>query len=181
MIKRSPKLFSAFILFILLLSVSYLFIREYDNFHPITQGEAYRSAQLDRDELAYYIRTYNIRSIINLRGDDLSATWYREEKQVCAEHNVKLYDLSLSACREPLKEEIQTLIMLFNKIPRPVLLHCRSGSDRTGLAAAIWKVVVDKQPKSEAKEQLSPFFGHFPIGKTAALDRFFQNWDPEVL
>ena len=76
-------------------------MEEYDNFHPITQGEAYRSAQLDRDELAHYIRLYNIRSIINLRGDDLKAAWYREEKQVSAEHNVKLYDLSLSACREP--------------------------------------------------------------------------------
>ena len=178
--KRIPKISIAIFVLLLLVFAGYLFIEEYDNFHPITQGEAYRSAQLDRDEFAYYIGKYNIKSIINLRGDDLMAPWYREEKQVSAEYNVKLYDLSLSACREPSEEEIRTLIMLFNRIPRPVLIHCRGGSDRSGLAAAIWKVVVDKEPKSEAEKQLSPFFGHFPIGKTAALDRFFQNWNPEV-
>jgi len=178
--KRRSKIYIAIFALLLLLTAGYLFIVEYDNFHPITEGEAYRSAQLDGDELAYYIRVYNIKSIINLRGDDLTAAWYREEKRVSAEHHVKLYDLSLSAWREPDEREIRTLIMLFNRIPRPVLIHCRGGSDRSGLAAAIWKVVVDKEPKSEAEKQLSVFFGHFPIGKTAALDRFFQKWDPEV-
>jgi len=58
------------------------------------------------------------------------------------------------------------------------LIHCQSGADRTGLAAAIWKVIVDNDPKSDAEKQLSIFFGHLPIGKTAAMDRFFQNWNP---
>ncbi len=177
--KRKPQIIIAVFVLSLLLSAGYLFIEEYDNFHPITRGEAYRSAQLDRDELVYYIRKYNIKSIINLRGDDLMASWYREEKQVSEEYNVKLYDLSLSACREPAEEEIKTLLMLFKRIPRPVLIHCRAGSDRTGLAAAMWKLVVDKEPKSEAEKQLSLVFGHFPIGKSAVLDRFFQNWNPE--
>jgi protein tyrosine/serine phosphatase len=165
---------------LLLLFAGYLFMEEYDNFHPITPGEAYRSAQLDSGELTYYIRKYNIKSIINLRGDAVMAPWYREEKHVSAEYNVKLYDISLSACREPAEGEIRTLIMLFNKAPRPVLIHCRSGADRSGLVAAMWKVIVDKEPKSEAEKQLSLFFGHIPIGKTAELDRFFKNWNPSV-
>jgi hypothetical protein len=43
----------------------------------------------------------------------------------------------------------------------------------------MWKVIVDKEPKSEAKKQLSLLFGHLPIGKTAAMDKFFHNWNPE--
>ena len=42
----------------------------------------------------------------------------------------------------------------------------------------MWKVFVDKQPKAEARKQLSIFYGHVPIGKTIAMDRFFQSWDP---
>jgi cytochrome c-type biogenesis protein CcmE len=30
------------------------YLEEQGNFHPITPGEAHRSAQLDQDELAYY-------------------------------------------------------------------------------------------------------------------------------
>jgi undecaprenyl-diphosphatase len=63
-------------------------------------------------------------------------------------------------------------------MPRPVLIHCKQGADRTGLVAAMWKVIVDKEPKSEARKQLSPIFFHFPICRTASLDRFFKKWQP---
>lgn len=175
---RTSKIFITIFILLLLLFASYLYTEEYDNFHPITYGKAYRSAQLDSDELVYYIMKYNIKSIVNLRGEDLNAHWYREEKQVSANYNVKHYDISLSASSKPDEEEIRKLIEIFNNAPRPVLIHCLAGSDRSGLAAAMWKVIVDKEPKSEAGKQLSIFYGHFPIGKTAAMDRFFQNWNP---
>ncbi len=75
---------------LLLVSAGYfLYIEEQGNFHPITHGEAYRSAQLDRDEFEYYIRKYAIRSIVNLRGRNPDAPWYREEKMVSAENNIE--------------------------------------------------------------------------------------------
>jgi protein tyrosine/serine phosphatase len=176
---RKIKIYSAIVLLLLISTTSYfLYIEEQGNFHPIRPGEAYRSAQLDRDELEYYIRKYNIKSIVNLRGENPDQPWYREEKKVSAKYNVKHYDISLSASREPDEEEIRELIEMFNNAPRPVLIHCFAGADRSGLAAAMWKVIVDKEPKSEAGKQLSIFYGHLPIGKTTAMDRFFQNWNP---
>lgn len=161
------------------LSASYfLYMEEQGNFHAITYGEAYRSAQLDRDEFEYYIKKYNIKSILNLRGEHPETTWYREEKKVMAEHNIQHYNIPLSSSREPYEADIQKLIEIFNNAPRPVLIHCQAGADRSGLAAAMWKVIVDKEPKSEAEKQLSIFYGHLPIGKTAAMDRFFQKWNP---
>jgi protein tyrosine/serine phosphatase len=166
------------IVLVLLSSASYfLYIEEQGNFHPITEGEAYRSAQLDRDEFEYYIKKYDIKSIVNLRGEHPEAAWYREEKKVSTEHNVKHYDISLSSSREPDQEDIRRLMKVFRTAPRPVLIHCQAGADRSGLAAAIWKVIVDKEPKSEAEKQLSIFYGHLPIGKTTVMDRFFQNWN----
>ncbi len=47
--------------------------------------------------------------------------------------------------------------------------------DRTGLAAALWKIFVDKEPKALAQKQLSLRFGHFPIGPTSALDDFLKK------
>ena len=168
-------------LLLLLSSASYYFyIEEQGNFHPITYGEAYRSAQLDGDEFEYYIKKYNIQSIVNLRGKNPGDSWYREETNISAEHNIKHYDISLSSSRGPAEEDIRRLVQIFKSAPRPVLIHCQAGADRSGLAAAIWKVVVDKEPKLEAEKQLSIFYGHLPIGKTSALDHFFQNWNPPL-
>jgi protein tyrosine/serine phosphatase len=167
---------------VLLLPAGYfgVYMQVQGNFHPITQGEAYRSAKLDKDELEHYIKKYNIKSIVNLLGEDPRKSWYQEELQVSAEHNIKHYNISLSATQEPTDEDARRLVEIFQHAPRPVLIHCKGGSDRSGLAAAMWKVIVDKEPKSEARKQLSILYGHFPLGKTSAMDHFFEQWEPAL-
>jgi undecaprenyl-diphosphatase len=150
------------------------------NFHPITPGEAYRSAQLNRNELTHYIKKYNIRSIVNLRGENRDKQWYIEETEVSAEFNVAHYDISLSSDREPTAEDVQKLIDIFNSAPRPVLIHCMAGADRSGLVSAMWKVVVDKESKATAEKQLTIWYGHVPIRDTYAMDRFFNKWTAEL-
>jgi undecaprenyl-diphosphatase len=44
----------------------------------------------------------------------------------------------------------------------------------------MWKVIVDKEPKSEAAKELSILYGHIPIGKTIAMDHFFEKWNPAL-
>ena len=158
---------------VLFLPASYfIYMEEQGNFHPITQGEAYRSAQLDRDELVHYIRKHNIQSIINLRGKRTRHSWYREELKICKQYGCRHYDLSIPADRSPSKAQIKTLFHHFESAPRPVLLHCKAGADRTGLAAALWKAAVDREPKAMARKQLALRFGHFASGPTSALDDF---------
>jgi protein tyrosine/serine phosphatase len=177
--RRFRPTFLIIISVLLLLLTGYiLYFGEQGNFHTITPGEAYRSAQLDRDELEYYIKKYNIKSILNLRGDNPDADWYKEEIKTCADNHVAHYSVALSAKHEPGQAEIRKITGLFSSMPRPALIHCQQGADRSGLVAAMWKVIVDKEPKSEAKKQLSPMFFHFPIGRQASLDRFFEKWQP---
>ena len=177
---RRWRIFIAALVLLMLPPAGYfgVYMRVQGNFHPITPGEAYRSAKLDRDKLEYYVKKYNIKSIVNLIGGDPRKPWYREELQVSAEHNIRHYDISLSATDEPTEEDAQKLVKIFQQVPRPVLIHCKGGSDRSGLAAAIWKVAIDKEPKSEARKQLSILYGHFPLGGTSAMDHFFETWEP---
>ena len=164
---------------VLFLPASYfIYMEEQGNFHAITPGEAYRSAQLDADELKHYIRKFNIKSIINLRGKRTGHSWYQEELDTCRQFGCRHYDLSIPADRSPSPRQVKEMLRLFENAPRPVLFHCRAGADRTGLAAALWKVTVDGKPKVLARRQLSLRFGHFPIGPTAALDDFFKKWQP---
>ena len=125
---------------ILFLPASYfIYMEEQGNFHAITAGQAYRSAQLDRDELEDYIRKYSIKSILNLAGRKSSDHHYRDEIEVCRELNIVHHDLRLPADRMPANQKIDRLISILKTTPRPVLIHCKAGADRTGLAAAIWK------------------------------------------
>jgi protein tyrosine/serine phosphatase len=158
-----------------------VYMEEQGNFHSITPGEAYRSAQLDRDELEYYVRKYHIKSILNLQGargpDDRH---YSDEITVCRELGLAHYDLELCADEKPSKNETDQLIHIFKVVPRPILIHCKAGADRTGLAAALWKVIVDGEPKSLAARQLSIRYFHLPIGAATAMDEFFEEWQPEL-
>ena len=86
------------------------------------------------------------------------------------------YDLKLSPKKAPSPRRIQELLRLFRIAPRPVLIHCKAGADRAGLAAAIWKMVIDGTPQSEARRHLSIRYGHMPLGPTQALDTFLENW-----
>ena len=160
----------------IIIAARFWYLKEQGNFHPITPGEAYRSAQLGGDKLAYYIRKFEIRSVINLRGENAGQPWYEEETETCRKLGVRHYDFGLSACKAPSPRKVEELLRLFRVAPRPVLIHCRGGADRSGLAAALWKVVIDGVPKSVAKRQLSIRYGHMPVGSTQALDVFFDKW-----
>jgi protein tyrosine/serine phosphatase len=178
---RRLKFSVAVMALLVLIGASYfLYMEEQGNFHTITAGEAYRSAILDRDELEHYIRKYGIKSIVNLLGDHPNEPWYKEEIEVSAEQNVEHYDISLPPTREPTEDEVRELVEIFKNAPRPVLVHCKAGADRSGLAAAMWRVIVDKEPKSEAGKELSILYGHIPVGKTIAMDQFFKKWNPAL-
>ena len=155
-----------------------LYLTLQGNFHTITPGEAYRSAQLDRRKLEFYINKYNIKSVISLSCERKEARWYKDELEICKEYRIVRHSIPMSSRHEPTEQVIKYVTDAFNGSPRPVLIHCKRGSDRTGLVAAMWKVLVDKEPKSVAKKQLSLVYLHFPIGWAGSLDRYFEKWKP---
>ncbi len=165
------------VLIVVVLAVARIgYVKVQGNFYPITEGVAYRSAQLDPVSLAYYVKKYGIRSVVNLRGESLGDKWWKDEKGACERLGLSYYNIKLSARRHPSQEKIASLLTIFQEAPRPVLIHCKAGADRSGLAGAIWKTAVENAPYEEAEEQLSIFYGHFPVGSTRAMDDFFKTW-----
>ena len=174
--KKCLKILSIFLLLIIV--VYGLFFADSwikGNFHVITENQAYRSRQLDKQMLKYYVTKYNVKSIINLRGAEPGKQWYDEELEVCSIYGVTHYDLDMAMDKEPTNEQIETLINLFKTAPKPVFIHCLGGSDRTGLAATLWKIVIDKEDKKKASKQMLFFYGHMPFGKARALDRWLSK------
>ena len=162
---------------IVLISIAYsIYVFIMGNFHAVTAGEAYRSGQLSPGLLQHYAQRYQIRSILNLRGENSNQDWYIDERNEADKLNISHYDVSLSAEYPPSAEQIEQIFQIFRDAPRPILIHCKAGADRSGLVGALWKVYVDKEPANVAKKQLSIWYGHIPLGDTRSLDQFFETW-----
>jgi len=118
------------------LFLAYMVLR--NNIHEVNSHEFYRSAQLSPSRLKRLIRTDHIRAIINLRGANPQADWYRDELSVSRAVGVQHYDIRLSARHLPTVKQLRRLIELYRTAPKPILIHCQGGADRTGFAASMW-------------------------------------------
>ncbi len=166
-----------FVLVGLIFATCMFYLNEQGNFHTVTKNEMYRSAQLDKDELVYYIKKYKIRSIVNLRRKS-NAHWYREELGICKQYGVYHYDYGFSATNILSFKRMKAIILLLKNMPKPVLIHCKAGADRSGLIAALWLYKIQNYPFKKAFKQLSITFGHFPYlgSPTQAMDKSFMEF-----
>src|ERR1700754_1490694 len=110
------------------------------NFHWIVPGEAARSAQAYLGLLKPFLRANRIAAVINLRGRHPKFGWWRYETQVCAALGIAHFDAMLDSKRLPLKEMLVALLDAFDAAPRPFLIKCSGGQDRTSFAAALYIV-----------------------------------------
>jgi protein tyrosine phosphatase (PTP) superfamily phosphohydrolase (DUF442 family) len=145
------------------------------NVHVVEDGALYRSAQLNEAKLADVIAAYGIKSVINLRGENHGSRWYDDEVKVTANHGASHFDVRMTALRDTDDATVTKLMETLQTAPRPMLIHCESGSDRTGLAAALYERFVKERPAEVAAGQISFRYGHFPwLGsRSIAMDRTY--------
>ena len=155
-----------------------LYLLGTDNFHVIVRGQAYRAGQMDSNELARCIERQGIRSIINLRGEHPEETWYRDELQVAQSRHVVHSSVSLSAGKAISEPQWREIVGLLRTVPKPVLIHCNGGADRTAFVAAAYEMEVANKPIQEAAREFSLWYGYWPFvwkKKEALRDSFYEN------
>lgn len=145
------------------------------NIHAVEPGVLYRSAQLDQGELAAVARQYGIRSVLNLRGAHIGEPWYDGEMTAARGLGLAHYDYPLSSKRFVTGGQIAALLAIVQRAPKPLLIHCRSGADRTGLVAALYEYAIAGASAADADRQLSLVYGHFPYltSRSGAMDDSF--------
>lgn len=146
------------------------------NFHVVVPGRVYRSAQLSPEDLTAVVQAHGIRTVVNLRGCAAPWPWYLDEARVTAALDINQEDICLSPCRLPPVSELRRLVEVLDRTEYPVLLHCRRGADRTGLASAIALLLETGASYGAGRWQLGPRFGHVALGPTSALDDFFARY-----
>lgn len=154
--------------------VDHAFIRMIHlNFHRVG-AQGFRSAQPLPGQIARMARRHGIRSVISLRGGFRFGS-LPLEKEACAAHGIAFHTTVLRSRALPTVEEIRKVKALVDALPRPVLFHCKAGADRAGLMSALWLILAEGRPVSEARGQLALKFGHVKAGPTGILDLFMDR------
>ncbi len=144
------------------------------NFHQVAPG-VYRSNQPTHERFVK-LREMGIRSVLNLRGAG-GAAHYLVEEESCRELGLKLVNVTFHARSAAPAEDILELIAAFRSIEKPFVMHCKSGADRAGFAAAIYLLVIEGKPVREARRMLAPKFIHFRWTKTGVLDHILDLYE----
>jgi len=107
------------------------------NFHWIREGVAARSSQAHFGGLARLMRRHDLKAVVNLRGENSDLSWWRYEKRVCAALGAPHFDTMLDSRKLPTRAMLLRLMEALAAAPRPFLLKCSGGNDRTALGAAL--------------------------------------------
>lgn len=147
------------------------------NFHEVLPGELYRSNQPTARQIENYTQHYGIKTIVNLRGAKENAAWYENEAATAKGLGIRHIDFGMSSSRQMTLDETYELVALLRDAPKPILIHCKSGADRTGLVSVIYLQQIAGADVETAERQLSIRFGHVGLpffSPTYAMD---ENWE----
>lgn len=152
------------------------------NFHVLVAGEAYRVAQPSPDRIRQIKADYGLASILNLLGENVGKPWYDAEAAAAREAGVTLLNFRMSAAGELNAAEVAKLIGIMRDAPKPLLIHCRNGADRSGIASALYLAALKGADEETAEWQLSPLYGHVAIQgmPNFAMERTWEANEPAL-
>ncbi len=145
------------------------------NWGVVAPGRLYRSNHPLPWQLRAATRRLGLRTVINLRGERAGCGSDRLGRIAAREAGLVQLDAPFESRGAPHKDRILRLAHLLEAAEEPILIHCKSGADRTGLVAGIW-LLLQGAPVAAAMAQLSLRHGHIRQSKTGILDAFFADY-----
>lgn len=146
------------------------------NFHWVVPGEASRAMQAWAGGLRTFLTRRHIRAIINLRGRNDDLSWWKNETAIAEAAGIAHLDAMLDSRKLPTREMLVRLVECFETAPRPFMLKCSGGQDRTSFAAALYLIHRDgwgAMPAAKAQFARFPYL-HFPKAHQRWLKPFLD-------
>lgn len=149
---------------IALACLGYFLIQRYVllNLHRIEGTQVYRSAQPDEGLLRRLVNENGLKSILKLNSRNSSARSGQEE-QIAGQLGLQMVYLPMAMHRLPSRQEMINLLAAIETAPRPMLIHCNAGADRTGLAAVMVAMQRGESFEQAVNQQLSVRFLHVGV------------------
>lgn len=129
------------------------------NFHWVVPGEAARAMQAWAGGVGPFLQRRGLRALINLRGRNDDLSWWQNETRTAQALGIAHFDAMLDSRKIPTRQMLTRLIECFDAAPKPFLLKCSGGQDRTSFAAALYLI---HSRGWSAMEQATAQFARFP-------------------
>ncbi|MBO0765174.1 MAG: tyrosine-protein phosphatase [Hyphomicrobiaceae bacterium] len=138
----------------------------YANRHRVTP-RLWRSAQPTPGDLRRE-KARGLKTVICVRSGPTLAAWPLE-LEACETLGLELHKVGIRGREAPRKGDLLALLDLFTAIEYPVLIHCKSGADRTGFICAVYLMAIEGRCPEEAAAQLSWRYGHLRRSRAGIL------------
>jgi protein tyrosine phosphatase (PTP) superfamily phosphohydrolase (DUF442 family) len=135
----------------------------------------WRSGHPSRARMAALRQAQGIKSVLSLRGD-ADNTPNSVERAAAKENGLDLRFIRLRTADLPSADTLRALLAHLREMPKPMLVHCKSGADRTGLAVTLYRHVIKGEPLAEARKALSWRYGHWAVGKAGVVHRLLDAY-----
>ena len=147
------------------------------NFAEVIPGRWYRANHPTPGRIGRLVARHGIRTILNLRGarncgsDALS-------RDAAARLGLDHVYMAFESRGAPHRERILRFHEIWRQVQTPVLMHCKSGADRAGLASGL-VLMFEGGTAAQAMAHLSLRFGHFRRSGSGILDAFFLRYQAQ--
>ncbi|MEM8788416.1 MAG: sulfur transferase domain-containing protein [Pseudomonadota bacterium] len=116
-----------------------------------------------------------IRTVVNLRGE-IQGGAYALEADACRRAGLTLINHRMVSRAPPTVEQVLGLKAIFETAERPLVFHCKSGADRSGIAAALYVLMMKGGTPAQAQSHLSLRHLHISLSRAGALDHFIETY-----
>jgi len=99
------------------------------------------------------------------------------EQSLCRDLGLDLQFVPMRTVRLPPSDTFRQVLARLRDMPKPMLVHCKSGADRTGLAITLYRHVILGEPLQEARRALHWRFGHLAFGKAGIVHAMIDAYD----
>ncbi len=146
-----------------------------NNFETITEGKVYKSGVIPPDEIASYVKKYNIKSIVDLRfpgtadlvnNPEIPQELTAEKEAIAKIKGVNYFNNGSD--QVPTQENVNSFLKIMDdKANYPVLIHCYHGVGRAEMYSAIYRIEYENFTNEEARKNVRTLikFSSFDDGK----------------
>lgn len=133
--------------------------------------DVYRSEQPDHDAFVE-LSGMGVKSVLNLRTTE-------KDDELIGSISIKPYLVPMDAGGFTDEEVVDVLKVIANA-PKPILVHCRHGSDRTGVVIAMYRIIFQNWTKKDALDELmNGGYGYHTYYKN--IPEYIQNVNVESI